>query len=263
MQKNVKGSALVFSLIVMFIILSAALGVASVSVIDQKNASVTGKSTQAFQVADSAVETVLKRAVTDPQAATLGNLGTCIGATGVVTVFISGNLADVSFKDASGNEIKDGVASYTDVCNTVNLSQVAEVKAVATYGSTTRAISTAVAAGTLVWTPAPLISPFFINGSGWTVPGYTKDSRTGIVYLRGLARRSPAVVAGVWVQVFQLPEGYRPLSGQLTFPTHNHNTAQNTNRIDITASGFVQVYVAGTTASEWVQFDGIFFSTTP
>lgn len=185
MQKtSKKGSALVFSLIVMFIILGAALGVTSISVIEQKNSSATGKSTQAFQVADSAVELVLKKAVSDPQGTNLNNLGgTC--ASGVVSgVSVSGGLATLTFSDING--------ALVDDCLTT-LSEVTEVKSVATYSSTTRAIGAAVAAGTLSWNDLSLTGNWG-NDNSYDKAQYAKDARTGIVYLRGAARLSSGFI---------------------------------------------------------------------
>ncbi|MBP5993947.1 MAG: hypothetical protein KA731_03530 [Candidatus Moranbacteria bacterium] len=56
-----KGSVLVFSLIILSIILSAAITVASVSITNQRSASSTGKSVQSFQVADSGIELALQK----------------------------------------------------------------------------------------------------------------------------------------------------------------------------------------------------------
>jgi uncharacterized membrane protein len=55
-----KGSVLVFSLIVLSIVLSAALSVAVVNVSNRKSAGSTGQSVQSFQVADSGVEMALE-----------------------------------------------------------------------------------------------------------------------------------------------------------------------------------------------------------
>lgn len=191
-EVNLKGSALVFVLIIMFIVLTAALGVASVSVIDQKSSSATGKSTQAFQVADSAVELILKKAVTDPVGTTFASLGACNSATGAVDVSsllsLPANSVSALFSDSNGVVLSCAAAEY-------NLSQVAEVKAVAQYGSTTRAISAAVAAGTLTWNALPLSGGWANYGSGWRNAEYAKDSRTGIVHLRGLVKPTSSVAA--------------------------------------------------------------------
>jgi hypothetical protein len=186
MLKNVKGSALVFSLVVLSMILVAALGVAAVSVVEKKNSLSTGKSTQAFQLADSAIEMVLKKAVINPQL-TLGALGDgwqC-GSGGVVTVpslvGISGNPVVLTFK-------KEVVTDIVD-CNT-KLSEVADVKATGQYGSTTRAINTVVAAGTLKWYPIDgTYSNGFSSMSGSDAASCAKDDRTGILYLKGGVNR--------------------------------------------------------------------------
>lgn len=58
-NEETKGSVLVFTLIILGIILTAALGVASVSVIERKSASTTGQSVTAFQVANYGAEQYL------------------------------------------------------------------------------------------------------------------------------------------------------------------------------------------------------------
>ena len=55
-KKNKKGSILIFSLIIMSIMLISALGITLATVSEQKGASATEKSVQAFQIADTGVE---------------------------------------------------------------------------------------------------------------------------------------------------------------------------------------------------------------
>lgn len=140
-QARQSGSALVYSLVILFMLLTVALGVASVSVVERKNASSTGKSVQSFQVADSAIELVLKKASDQPLAslndmAALFGSGTC--AAGAIKGTILSNPVELIFS-------KDGTASNN--CATT-LAMVDEVKAVGQYSNTARAINAAVASGT-------------------------------------------------------------------------------------------------------------------
>lgn len=259
------GSALVFSLLVLSMILVAALGVASVSVIEQKNSSATGKSAQAFQVADSAIEMVLKKAVLDPSK-DLNSLasdftgGQC--SNGVVSGTISGGSVELTFKDASTTPV------YL-VCGD-NLSKAADVKAVGKSGdgSTTRAISSAVAAGTLDWKTPSINSPWRSRStadSSFQPVQYAKDSRTGIVYLRGLVDSAAAqmncISSNNGCLLFTISEttGFRPPK-QVSFPSWNNNTGYTQGRVDIESDGEVRGFSLAT-GTAFFSLDGIAFST--
>lgn len=56
-----KGSILAFTVVILLVALIIALGIAAVTIFEMKNAGATGKSTMAFQVADSGVEIFLKQ----------------------------------------------------------------------------------------------------------------------------------------------------------------------------------------------------------
>lgn len=265
--KEQKGSALVFSLVVLSMILVAALGVASVSVVEKRNSSATGKSTQAFQVADSAVEVVLKHAVLDPAGTTLQKLaevgfgnpaGTgCAG--GVISGAISGGTVDLTFVDASG-------ATLTD-CMGSNLSQVATVKSVGRSGDTTRAINSAVAAGTLVWNNLSLGS-WSAYGASYHTAQYAKDSRTGIVYLRGLVKPTSNVALGANSTIGTLPDSsfYPPAGARKLFATacYASGAVQGaTCRVDVNESGQVNLVAsmfAFTAGSGYISLDGISYT---
>lgn len=138
-----KGSVLVFSLIVLSIVLSAALSVAVVNVSNRKSAGSTGQSVQSFQVADSGVELMLKKIYKDPTNVALSTLGTaCTG--GVVSTSVSGGLVRVSFFD-------DTNAQVTDCTSTTWRDSLAKIKVEGTSAGTTRVIETAVAASTCAW----------------------------------------------------------------------------------------------------------------
>ena len=58
--KSSHGSALVFSLIILSIILVSALAIGAASVIDRKNSLTGNSSTQSFQAADSGIEMMIQ-----------------------------------------------------------------------------------------------------------------------------------------------------------------------------------------------------------
>lgn len=259
-KTNIKnGSALVFSLVVMSLILVAALGAASVSVIEQKNASVTGKSTQAFQVADSAVEIVMKSAITDPLNTDLNEIATgwtCDG--GMVSGTISGNPVKLKFLKLGDDGTGTGNLKPVEVkdCATT-LSDVLEVQSIGSYAGTTRSVGTAVAAGSLSWNSVSFKNGWS-NHSGFQEVQYAKDSRTGIVYLRGTAK-SDSLGAKNDSVVFTLPDttGFRPLK-RLVFANLNPGSTYTVNRADVLANGDVIINSGNT---EYALFDGISFAT--
>jgi hypothetical protein len=175
-----------------------------VSVVEKKNSLATGKSTQAFQVADSAIEMVLKKAVIDPSK-NLDVLATSLGTTcsnGVIKANISGGMVDITFGDEAGVGIDD--------C-TKTLSDVADVKATGQYGSTTRAISTAVAAGTLKWeNPTSYLNGWDTDSSNPVKCAL--DSRTNLVYLKGQVINSAGYNPDVDTAVtfMNLPDSCKP-----------------------------------------------------
>ena len=138
--KNNHGSALVFSLIVLFIGVVAAVGIASTTAISRKMSGTTGKSVSSFQVADSGAEIVLKAIKDADSNAKLSDLGGC--SDGVITGTVS------TGKTYSVNFHKSGDLDNTFVsdCN-VKLTDLDKIKSTGTYGETSRAIEAAVAAG--------------------------------------------------------------------------------------------------------------------
>lgn len=137
MQKKKKASVLVFSLVILFISLVAALGVASTSLISQKMSGATAKSTASFQVADSGAEIILKK------------IKDASGSQTIVDVFafcensiVGGQIADgktyqISFMNEDGANLD---------CNSP-ISDIAKIKSVGNYAGTSRAIEAALAAG--------------------------------------------------------------------------------------------------------------------
>lgn len=156
--KPKQGSVLVFSLIVLSILLSAAVAVATVSVANRRSTFSTAKSSQSFQVADSGVELILQQiyktvpthASINALAAALGGGATC--ASGAITkAGVAGGDIKVSFYDKDDNLI--------NCADTAWRSKVVAIKSEGTAGETTRLVETAVAAGSdFAWIP---IDPFY------------------------------------------------------------------------------------------------------
>jgi hypothetical protein len=139
--KTKYGSALVFSLMVLFIGVVAALGIASTTIISQKMSGTTGKSVSSFQVADSGAEIILQK-IYKNEAYTLKEL-VALGGISCSNGIISGNIGNsdktyrITFKDESDNLIAS--------CNSTET--IASLKSIGTYASTSRAVEMAVAAG--------------------------------------------------------------------------------------------------------------------
>ena len=103
MFKKHKGSILAFSLIIMGIVLVAALGIAAVSVTEQKNAGTTAKSTQSFQVANSGSELLLQKVKGQSgQLSLISGLG-CSGNS--VTGSVSSGSYAISFYKQDGTTV--------------------------------------------------------------------------------------------------------------------------------------------------------------
>ena len=139
-----KGSVLVFSLIVLSIVLSAALSVAVVNVSNRKSAGSTGQSVQSFQVADSGVEKALKE-IYKGSYANLSTMrasitGSTVCSNGSFSFPVSGGTSTVTFFDT------DNVVIGCTESDWRNL--VAKIKVEGTSAGTTRVIETAVAAAT-------------------------------------------------------------------------------------------------------------------
>ncbi|MDQ5901971.1 MAG: hypothetical protein QG606_187 [Patescibacteria group bacterium] len=162
--KPKKGSVLVFSLIVLSILLSAAVAVATVSVSNRKSTLSTDKSNQSFQVANSGVELVLRQIYkTVPTHASLNDLATALGggaacAGGSITkTGVAGGDIRVSFFDKDDNLISCADTNWR--------GKVVGVKSEGTAFGTTRLVETAVAAaGDYGWVQ---IDPGVYQGIAW------------------------------------------------------------------------------------------------
>lgn len=137
MKKLTKGSALIFSLIILTFLLAIAISVAQNAVTEKKSASTTGKSLQAFQVADSGSELFLKAI---KEANSDDSLLEVLGS-GCGDDYYEGNIVGGNYKIAFYNSEGDQINCSAP------LSEVDRIKSVGTFGSTTRAVDVAVAAG--------------------------------------------------------------------------------------------------------------------
>jgi Tfp pilus assembly protein PilX len=180
-----KGSVLVFSLIVLSIVLSAALSVAVVNVSNRKSAGSTGQSVQSFQVADSGVEKALKEiykgSYTDLSTMRASITGSTVCSNGSFSFPVSGGTSTVTFFDT------DNVVIGCTESDWRNL--VAKIKVEGTSAGTTRVIETAVA--------APVSPPygcytFTVGGSSGRGIGVVESGKfTGIIRRSGASDSSP------------------------------------------------------------------------
>lgn len=137
-----QGSALVFALIVLSIVLMSALSIAVATVSDRRSSSGTAKSTVAFQIADSGAEDVLGQFVShDPADPVLVSDEInavldpdCDDEDNVYEGSVSGGSYRITFysSDASGDTLLD--------CDTNQLQDIDYIKAVGEYQGFTRAI---------------------------------------------------------------------------------------------------------------------------
>ncbi len=163
-HKNLQGSVLVFTLLVLSLLLSVTLSAAGVVVTEKNSSSATQKSALAFQVADGAAENVLKRIYkdTDP---TLGSMATaltpvldreldgqmpthyipqCVDGTISVTRLpdLDAGRYSVSFFDANSQPLECSGPGYDT--NAEWRTKVARIVSVGTYNGVTRAIDTTI-----------------------------------------------------------------------------------------------------------------------
>lgn len=140
-QANRQGSVLAFTLIVMFIFLVIAIGIANVAVKEIKTSSDTGKSTMAFQVADSGMETVLEKIKGGPyttvnELATVGGM-VCVDDSGATPAVIGSTLA-------SGGEyeltFKDDADPSNDILLCTSGATIGSIKSKGTYKQIARAV---------------------------------------------------------------------------------------------------------------------------
>lgn len=149
-----KGSALVFSLVVLSLTLVAAMGVLAASVSARKNSGATRKSVAAFQVTDSGLEMVLEKfykgegaggtncpagagcQTADSLLKALGAPWNCLsdGKT-LENASVDPGQVDVTLHDSSGDAID---------CTDTTPSNIKSIKAIGTYSGVVRAVEVAV-----------------------------------------------------------------------------------------------------------------------
>ena len=134
-----KGSILVYTLLLLSIMLVAALSLATTAIIGKRGALDTDKSMQAFQTADSGAEIILakiKNATSNSDL--LSSLGTC--ANGKITGNLRGSYTISLF--GTNDDGSEKILGCND-----KIADVKKIKSSGSFGETTRAIETAVAAG--------------------------------------------------------------------------------------------------------------------
>lgn len=133
---NQQGSILAFSLIIMFVLMIIAIGVATVSVKERKMSSDTGKSIIAYQAADSGMEKTLQAIVNDASIVDLDDVASSIGGEASCTggeineIITLGNYS-ILFYDNADNLLED----CTDSAGIVN-----RIKSSGSYSGTNRAV---------------------------------------------------------------------------------------------------------------------------
>ena len=186
-KKMSRGSILAYSLILLGIVLVASIGMMSASVVNFKSVSSSEKSTNAFQVADSGSQAILKM-MKKTSESTIGNMiindagGSCSGNNDAVAQssgsFLGGSYK-VTFQSDNGSTLK---------CSD-SVADVASVKSVGTYSNTVRAVQVAVAASTCD-TPGQIVvvakgdSESFSSSDFSKVKSFASDSMKVIVGYR-------------------------------------------------------------------------------
>ncbi|MEI6650067.1 MAG: LamG-like jellyroll fold domain-containing protein [Candidatus Moraniibacteriota bacterium] len=133
-RTRVKGSVLVFSLIILSLMLVTSLSLMASSVSQEKAALATGDSTHSFQIADTGVEQVLYQ-LYQQNPTTLQDVATKLGlpcANGAITNATVG--WTVRFLDVNGNRLS--AANCTDASNLVS-----SIRSEGTANGTTRAVA--------------------------------------------------------------------------------------------------------------------------
>ncbi len=151
-SRSIKGSVLVFSLIILAFMLVSALSVAMISVTEKRASLATDKSNRSFQVADTGVETMLQKIYKEsPEPATLTALASSAGAscnttTNEIEDSVGYGTYVVSFLDGAGTKI---TCSDTDW-----RSKVAKIKSEGTAGNTKRAVEVAIKSADVCLVPS-------------------------------------------------------------------------------------------------------------
>lgn len=155
LRKNkLRGSVLVFTLIVLAVLLSATLSAALVVVIDKNSSQTTEKSIVSFQIADGAAENILKRvyknrdATLDQLASNLYGTGSASGkpscSNGTITGVLpsSSGSYEVTFYDNDDNKLECSGSGYSTCAEW--RSKLVKLVSTGTYARTTRSVSVGV-----------------------------------------------------------------------------------------------------------------------
>lgn len=161
LKKLSRGSILAYSLILLGIVLTASIGMMAASITNLKSVSSSDKSMNAFQVADSGSQIVV-RMLKESSGNELQDVSgvTCDEGDAVVespASFLAGGSYRVIFQDGDGKTLK-----CTD-----NIFDVASVKSVGTYSDTARAVQVAVAAGSCPATGGMILAESSPNADGF------------------------------------------------------------------------------------------------
>lgn len=135
-----RGSVLAYTLILLSVVLLSAIGIATVSVTNERGSLLSSRSVSSFQVADTgsqAAIVAIREALSSDSSAKLSDLtiGSC--SSGSIQDVPSGTVGSytLTFEDKDGNVLNCGS----------DLSEVSTVKSVGVYRDTSRAVKVAVA----------------------------------------------------------------------------------------------------------------------
>lgn len=137
-----RGSAIVYSLIVLSAMLFITASISVVANKEKKNASSTTFSVQAYQTADSGVQLALKKIGANPSKTILETYPSCVSGVVSNNTGAGPDGAEYKLSFFSGS---NGDVQITD-CNAL-ASTITSIKSVGTYKDTVRAVQVAVAAG--------------------------------------------------------------------------------------------------------------------
>lgn len=210
-----RGSILAYSLILLGIVLVASIGMMSASVTNLKSVSSSDKSINAFQIADSGSQAVV-RMLKEAAGNELQDISgvTCDGSDAVVESpanFLGGKYKAI-FLDSDGKTL---------ACND-NISAVASVKSVGTYSDTARAVQVAVAAGCTPGTTRIVISSnssAFNNSDNNPVQSVVNGSAEVLVGAE--CRHSGAVFSTAYSSTGMIPDQYGVTSSGIRDPDFN------------------------------------------
>lgn len=174
-SKLPRGSVLVFTLIILFIILASAIGISSVSVLERKGAHSSDVSVQSFQIANSGAEIILKKLKCKRETDKLSSIfSNCNISNGVVSGSIgSGKNYAITFYKTDGLP-----ATCSD-----QLGDMDKIKSVGSYSGTTRAIEVAFAVQDSWKEKAPMptardyLGAAALNGKIYAIGGQDADGK--------------------------------------------------------------------------------------